>query len=179
MPKIASIFFLLVFFLPVSSLYLTLKVKQQHVRQEMREHIEAGIEEDQLVLLKIPRALEENPGTQFKRMHAREFRYKGNMYDVVRQETRGDTTWYWCVWDEEETEIVAQLDRLASETADKAKTPKAGHELFKHLLKTPFVGTGFTRIYVATLPVEKPHSFPHSHTLTRAQTPLTPPPEVF
>ncbi len=105
MPKIFSIFFLVVFYLPVSSLYFSLKVQQRYIQQESQVQIEAGVNKAQLVLLKITRALKDNLGTAFKHMHVREFRYKGRMYDDVRLEVRGDTTWYWCVWDEEETKL--------------------------------------------------------------------------
>ena len=37
--------------------------------------------------------------------HSKEFQYKGEMYDVIRSEVRGDTNWYWCHWDQKETKI--------------------------------------------------------------------------
>ncbi|HEY1046941.1 MAG TPA: hypothetical protein VGF79_10920, partial [Bacteroidia bacterium] len=37
--------------------------------------------------------------------HSKEFEYKGEFYDVVKSETNGDTTYYWCWWDYEETQL--------------------------------------------------------------------------
>jgi len=44
--------------------------------------------------------------------HSREFEYKGEMYDVIRTETRGDSVSYWCYWDRKETKLKKQLNVL-------------------------------------------------------------------
>jgi hypothetical protein len=44
--------------------------------------------------------------------HAREFEYKGEMYDVIRSETKGDSVSYWCYWDRKETRLKKQLNVL-------------------------------------------------------------------
>lgn len=37
--------------------------------------------------------------------HEMEFSYQNQMFDVVRRETRGDSLFLWCYWDEEETAL--------------------------------------------------------------------------
>jgi hypothetical protein len=46
--------------------------------------------------------------------HSREFEYKGQMYDIIKSEVRGDTIWYWCYWDRKETDIKRQINEFAS-----------------------------------------------------------------
>lgn len=50
--------------------------------------------------------------------HSKEFQFKGEMYDVIRSEIRGDTNWYWCHWDQKETKIKKSLTNLLAGTND-------------------------------------------------------------
>jgi hypothetical protein len=52
-------------------------------------------------------------GKTFQRIDERKCRYDGVLYDVVRQEIHGDTTWYYRLRDEDETRLFANLDELA------------------------------------------------------------------
>jgi hypothetical protein len=47
--------------------------------------------------------------------HSKEFEYKDQMYDVVESKTYGDSAYYWCWWDNEETTLHKQLDQLLAE----------------------------------------------------------------
>lgn len=96
--------------LPLCSTALVFAHKKHRIRSEIKRQLREGMAEEELVLLRIPLSLEENPDRSFTRMHAGEFRYQGFMYDIVRQELRGDTTWYWCVLDWGDTELHNQLD---------------------------------------------------------------------
>lgn len=91
------------------------KIQQYQIRQEIKQQIKAGVPEAELVLLKIPKTLEEKPHPTFQRIDKREFRYDGKMYDIVRQEGHGDTTWYYCLSDEKETQLFANLDELVEQ----------------------------------------------------------------
>ncbi len=50
--------------------------------------------------------------TKLRWEHSREFEYMGEMYDIIRWEKRGDTLWYWCYWDREETKLKKRLNFL-------------------------------------------------------------------
>lgn len=54
--------------------------------------------------------------------HSKEFEYEGEMYDVVRAETRNDSVFYTLWWDHEETEINQKLARLTKE--QHSRTPQ-------------------------------------------------------
>lgn len=69
----------------------------------------AGIEKEELVLLKFKTGEEK---TQLRWEHSKEFEYKGQMYDVVLREEIGDSSYYHCWWDAEETALNQQLTDL-------------------------------------------------------------------
>lgn len=69
----------------------------------------AGMPRDMLVLLKFT---EEEKTSRLRWKHSREFEFEGEMYDICDRETRGDTTFYWCFHDREETQLNRQLAAL-------------------------------------------------------------------
>ncbi|HRD79702.1 MAG TPA: hypothetical protein PK198_00630 [Saprospiraceae bacterium] len=108
--QLAAIGLIIGILLPSASAVLMYRVARSQIRSRIEEQIAAGKAEDGLVLLHIPRRLEDQPNADFRRFHATEFRYKGIMYDVVRQEAKGDTTLYWCIADIEDTQLQNQWD---------------------------------------------------------------------
>lgn len=108
--QLAAIGFIIGILLPSASAVLMYWAARSQIRSRIEAQIASGKAEDGLVLLRIPRLLEEKPNADFKRFHATEFRYKGIMYDVVRQQVKGDTSWYWCVADWEDTQLQNQWD---------------------------------------------------------------------
>lgn len=63
----------------------------------------------ELVLLKFIKA---ETQTQLRWEHAGEFEYRGQMYDVVETIMKGDSIYFRCWWDHEETKLNSQLDEL-------------------------------------------------------------------
>lgn len=112
MKRILPILLIFTLALPYSSTYLYFKQRQYVIRKSIKRQIKKGVSEKDLVLLKIPKWIENSENEEFKRIHSKEFRYKGEMYDIVRSQDYGNETWYWCVWDKEETALFAQLDEL-------------------------------------------------------------------
>jgi len=86
------------------------------VRKAVKRQMIAGLDENALVLMKFTEA-------DSKRLlhweHAREFEYQGQMYDVVRTETNGDTVYYRCWLDHQESELNQQLKQLVASTLEK------------------------------------------------------------
>ena len=66
-----------------------------------------------LQIIAIPRQLEEEPTGDFQRIHKKEFRYLGQMYDVVLSRAGRDTTWYTVFADHKEDELLAARDQAA------------------------------------------------------------------
>ena len=83
---------------------------QKHViRKEIKQTIINGIDKEELTLLKF--ASSDLP-FMIKYFGAKEFAHKGEMYDIVQQASVGDTMYFWCWWDHEETALNQKLDNL-------------------------------------------------------------------
>jgi len=89
--------------------FFVFKIQQHQIRREIKQRIKAGVPETELVRFKF---LAGKPDPDFQRVEEHEFRYAGKMYDIVRQESHGDTTWYHCISDEKETQLFANLEDL-------------------------------------------------------------------
>lgn len=114
MKLIKSILLLSVLMLPLISVRVVFHYQQKSIHKSIKKKIKKGVKESDLILLKIPVSLEQSKNNRFKRIHSREFCLDGEMYDIVRQELHNDTTYYWCIWDKEETALFAQLKQMVS-----------------------------------------------------------------
>lgn len=83
---------------------------------------------EELTLVKVAKIFEQRGNTYFRRVHSKEFQFLGEMYDVVRQQEKGDTTYYYCFHDREETflakTIQQQLFNLLAGDTEKSKQQK-------------------------------------------------------
>lgn len=139
MARIVASFLLLLMLLQPGAVWLIFKTQQYQIRREIKHRIRAGLPETALVLLKIPQAWEAGRHPDFQRIHDREFRFKGKMYDIVRREMHGDTTWYHCVSDEKETELFANLDQMVRNECRQNPQRKQQLEKLQQLLNLLFV----------------------------------------
>lgn len=122
-----ALFLLGLMFFISSGQLVQFKVRQYHVKQGIKQRIKEGLPEEELDLVKIPLEWEKSWSKDFKWIEGHEFRYKGEMYDVVRQEVHNNETWYYCIKDEKENELFAELEDLleremADEESDKSTT---------------------------------------------------------
>jgi len=164
-------------FLQPPGYLLIFKIQQYQIRKEIKQRIKAGVPENELVLLKIPRALEEKPNPVFQRIHEREFRYEGKMYDIVRREIHGDTTWYYCVSDEKETVLFANLDELVNRETSQNPQRRQQSEELQRLLNTFFV-VQYNRPSLVSSPGEGGLIDYRFVIQTWINTPPVPPPKV-
>ncbi|WP_417589158.1 hypothetical protein [Owenweeksia hongkongensis] len=111
-----------------TGMYLMHSVQVAYVRHEMKQRIKAGVPEADLVLLKIAKSEEENSDV-FEREHSREFRYYGQMYDVMRLEDKGDTTYYTCIHDVKESKLFERLDRMVLDQLSENEDQKKHREM--------------------------------------------------
>ena len=82
-------------------------------RQQMQQQIESASLGDETTVrhLTLTRADRQSSGSSFVQIDEREFRYRGNLYDVVREEWRGDVWHVWAVHDRAEEHYLEVLDR--------------------------------------------------------------------
>lgn len=96
---------------PIVTTYVYFQVQKKQVKKEIKRKMIAGIDRDELILLKFTAA---DMQRSLKWEHAKEFEYKDQMYDIVVKEIKGDTTFFWCWLDHEETILNKELRRLVS-----------------------------------------------------------------
>lgn len=95
--------------IPGAATYLWMHHRRNTVRREMKHQLIARIDRGELELLKFT---EEEAESELKWKHSKEFEYKDHMYDIVNSQKVGDTMYYWCWWDYEETVLNKQLNQL-------------------------------------------------------------------
>ena len=98
---------------PFWGTYTFLKYKKSKVRKEIKKQIIAGIDRNKLTVLKFTK---EEAATELWWKHSKEFEYKGEMYDVVKSQEKGDSIQYWCWPDKKETLLNKQLKSLVTIT---------------------------------------------------------------
>ncbi len=104
---------------PVLVTFTWLQHKKTTVKKEVKRQIEEGIDEDEIVLLTFSK---EEIKTKLRWEHPREFEYNHRMYDIVESMTEGDTVYYWCWYDHEETMLNRRLAELKNQAS--GKSPK-------------------------------------------------------
>jgi hypothetical protein len=104
--KNAFVFLLLTAFaFNIGGPFVILKIQQHQIKQEIERQIKTGIPENELTQITIS---SENQKDLFWK-DRNEFRFRGNMYDVVRVEIVNATTKvYHCIPDGQETKLIAK-----------------------------------------------------------------------
>jgi hypothetical protein len=95
---------------PYAGSFPWLHFKKAMLKKEVKRYIIQGIESDQLVVLRFSK---EETETLLRWEHSTEFEYKGQMYDVVQTWTVGNTVYYRCWRDREETKLNNRLREIA------------------------------------------------------------------
>ncbi|WP_133299865.1 hypothetical protein [Larkinella punicea] len=95
--------------LPFWGTYTLLQSQKYRVRKDVENRLEEGRTESQRVTLKL--AVSEIK-TNLRWEHDREFEYQGQMYDLIATTVVGDSVFYECWWDKEETRLNRQLASL-------------------------------------------------------------------
>lgn len=107
--KVTGILLIFCLVAPIVATFTFLHYQKRQVKREVKWKMIAGIDKNELVLLKFT---DEETQTELRWEHSKEFEYKGQMYDIVEKSIQGDTIYYWCWWDHEETKLNKQLDGL-------------------------------------------------------------------
>lgn len=121
-----------------------LKYQKKLVKKEIKRKIIAGLDKQELVLLKFST---KETQTLLRWEHAKEFEFKGEMYDVVETKITSDSIHYWCWWDFEETALNKKLFELTSlalnNNPQKKETQNQLINFYKSLFFENFYGSDF------------------------------------
>ena len=118
--------------------YLCHYFQVRQVRYEMKQWLKHDVPEEDRIVLRIHRSMQKGH-PDFKRMDKREIRYKGEMYDILKEEVRGDETWYTCIHDVKESGLFKQLDELVNFRIEKDPEERKHRSLMQALFSKQFV----------------------------------------
>lgn len=94
-----------------TSQFLVFKLFEMKYKREIRFMIKAGVPEDQLVPFTFSKEFINKPQSDFKWIKSWEFRFKGQMYDIMKTVDKGDSIFYLCIHDVKESNLFANLDK--------------------------------------------------------------------
>lgn|GEM_PF-367161 len=105
--KILIYFILLLFLFNSMGYYFLFELNKHLARQEIQTLIQRHPKK--LMVLTIVNVANDK---EFQWIHKKEFRYKGEMYDIVREVKSGQTTVFICLHDVKESKLFAGLKRV-------------------------------------------------------------------
>lgn len=111
-----------------------LQLQQSQIRSEMKRAIRAGIPEAELERFVFEADGRLVGGERVEWVEPHEFRHRGVMYDIARSQREGTRTVYWCVRDDDETAVYAELDRMARDAANGGERGARSERILRHLL---------------------------------------------
>ena len=89
---------------------MALHIQKKSVQREIKWSIAEGLPKSELTKLSFS---SHNVDSLVTWKHSKEFEYKGEMFDIVQKELKGDSIHYWCWWDKEETLLNRKIEKLA------------------------------------------------------------------
>jgi len=98
---------------PVVATFTWLHCQKTAVKREVKRQMIAGFDKDELVIFQFTK---EEVRTELRWEHPQEFEYEQQMYDVVIRMTVGNTVYFWCWLDHEETKLNRRMEKLTAQT---------------------------------------------------------------
>jgi len=172
--KVLGILLIFCFVAPLATTYIILKYQKKQVKREVKWKMIIGIDKEELVLLKFT---EEEKQTQLNWNDSKEFEYKGEMYDIVETKIVGDTIYYWCWLDNEETELNKKIDDIVfyvlGHDKQRKESQKRIENLYKSLYFNPLPNWNYFVIQSDRTTIPYKYSYK-----SISYPPLVPPPEI-
>lgn len=116
-----------ILFAPVVTVYLYLQFEKSAIQREIKWKLIAGMDQEELILLKFSKKEAE---TKLRWEHSKEFEYNDQMYDIVSSEIKGDSIFYRCWLDYEETDLNKKLKKMVAIAFDQDEDHRETQEGF-------------------------------------------------
>jgi len=115
--------------------YIVFKATQYAIKKEVKSLIKQGVPDKDLSLIKV--AVDDvQKQAELKWLDKKEFRYRGQMFDIVRYYTRNDTTYYYCINDKQEAKLFSHLDKQIEHHSKKSDATRSKvHNIYKNLIR--------------------------------------------
>lgn len=101
--------FLLLFHLEIQ--VIVFKVFEQKYKREVKQLIKDGIPESELILFVFHKDYKIQTTENLEWIKPNEFRYHGEMYDIIREEKKGDSVYSYCFHDVKESKLFKDMDK--------------------------------------------------------------------
>lgn len=124
MKKYLSIFLIICLLIPFIGTYTRLQVEKYQVKRRIKWRLLQEMPRERLVLLKF--TIQESQ-TVLHWEHSKEFEYQGEMYDVLSFKKLGDSIFYRCWKDTEETQIKQKIRRLVAQALSQNPQNRENH----------------------------------------------------
>ncbi|MFN3344621.1 MAG: hypothetical protein ACK412_03120 [Chloroherpetonaceae bacterium] len=128
-----SLLVLLSLFVPFSTTYLWLHIQKRLIKKEVKAKLIRGIDKSELTHFTFSKTQVQ---TELRWEHHKEFEYKGEMYDVVETEVKGDSIHYVCWHDKAETKLNKRLKTLIAQATSGSPEHQKRESLCYQLLKS-------------------------------------------
>jgi hypothetical protein len=168
-----AIFLLIIFCTDITGYYLVFSFRQIINKQNIKYSIRQNLPNELLALII------STPSTA-KELHWKEkgeFRYHGNMFDVVRKEIKsGDTIFYYCIEDKKETKLISNLDEFVKRSRETQKEDSSRLHTYLTFHSTIFFRP-VIEFYCCFKAIEQTYNYILSRYQTFIPDILNPPPE--
>jgi len=161
---------------PFAASYMLLHYQKKQVKRAVKWRMIAEMDKDELVLLKLSK---NEQLTQLHWKHAREFSYKGEMYDIVYTKNTSDSCYYWCWWDHEETKLNKQLKKLVTQTFGHHHKKKDGENRLLKFYNNLYFPTQIINQFFGIKFIKEPIFNINTLHSIRMTPPPNPPPESY
>jgi predicted transcriptional regulator len=121
MRKYISIIILFIFLFNIGGYYLWFSVLQYHTQKEIEKEIEEGSKDEHITLIIVPVADEQ--GICWIKPN-KEFRYKGELYDIVKIQHQHQKKYYYCLNDSKEKQLIADFNKTHNTKKESEKKLK-------------------------------------------------------
>ncbi|TGE24972.1 hypothetical protein E5K00_07160 [Hymenobacter aquaticus] len=134
MKQLIAFVLLVLFLYNLVGFYPAYTWRQHQFREQAERQRRAHLPDQALVRVRVARTAAGEAAPQWQEKH--EFRWRGQLYDVVRQQASADSITYFCWHDQGEEKLLAGLHRHVEElTHPNPEAGKTAKKLLDHLFK--------------------------------------------
>jgi len=130
-----AIVFVILYAYNIAGYLAVFKAMQYHVHTDIKRQIKEAVPQEDLVLITIPKG--EERALHWIKEH--EFRYMGDLFDIVRYRSQCDTTYYYCINDAQEELLFENLDAHIRTQMNADGTAQKAADMFKNITKDYFL----------------------------------------
>jgi hypothetical protein len=110
---------------------------QEKHKMEVKDLIKNGIPDDRQVIFVFEKSAYENMQTGIDWKDSDEFRFDGEMYDILGTDVKGDSVYLYCLPDSDETGLYTILDRIIEKETEDSDEQAGLNNFVSHYYSGP------------------------------------------